>query len=80
MPSYLTREQFIADSIRAYQWFQLTKDSSYIDKYTYEEIDQSLLPRKQTPSPTEKRKTLAFAFAIIDEKNFRKKSSFALHS
>jgi penicillin-binding protein 2 len=80
MPSYLTREQFVADSTRAYQWFQLTKDSSYIDKYTYEEIDQSLLPHKQAPLPAEKRRNMAFALAIIDDKNFRKKSSFALHS
>jgi hypothetical protein len=58
----------------------LTKDSSYIDKYTYEQIDQSLLPQKDTPSPAGNRKTTAFAFAIIDDKNFRKKSSSALHS
>jgi penicillin-binding protein 2 len=80
MPSYLTREQFIADSIRAYQWFQMTNDSSYIDKYTYEQIDQSLLPDKETPPPAERRKSTASSFAIIDDKNFRKKSSFAFHS
>jgi penicillin-binding protein 2 len=33
MPSWLTREQFKADSTRAYFYFNLTKDSSYIKKY-----------------------------------------------
>jgi len=80
MPSYLTREQFIADSIRAYEWFKLTKDSSYIDKYTYEQIDESLLPKKQTPSPAKKRISNQAALAIIDDKNFRKKRSFAMNS
>ncbi|MGC4037600.1 MAG: penicillin-binding protein 2 [Chitinophagaceae bacterium] len=34
MPSYLTREQFKEDSIRAFKWFEMTKDSTYIEKYT----------------------------------------------
>lgn len=34
MPSYLKRLQFIDDSIRAFKWFEMTKDSSYIKKYT----------------------------------------------
>ncbi|HRQ51276.1 MAG TPA: penicillin-binding transpeptidase domain-containing protein, partial [Agriterribacter sp.] len=33
MPSYLKRKQFIADSTRAYFYFNLRKDSSYIKKY-----------------------------------------------
>jgi penicillin-binding protein 2 len=33
MPSILKREQFIADSARAYEWFRITKDSSYIRKF-----------------------------------------------
>jgi penicillin-binding protein 2 len=33
MPSWLTREQFKADSSRAYFYFNLTKDSNYIKKY-----------------------------------------------
>ncbi len=32
-PSYLKRRQFIADSTRAYYYFNLRKDSSYIKKY-----------------------------------------------
>jgi penicillin-binding protein 2 len=79
LPSYLTREQFKADSIRAFEWFKMTRDSSYIDKYTYENIDESLLPKKQTPSPAEKINRPA-AIAIIDDKNFRRKHSFAMNS
>ena len=33
MPSYLKRKQFIADSTRAYFYFNLRKDSSYIKRY-----------------------------------------------
>ncbi len=33
MPGWLKREQFKADSIRAIQWFKITKDSSYLKKY-----------------------------------------------
>lgn len=33
MPSYLKRKQFVADSTRAYYYFNLRKDSSYIRKY-----------------------------------------------
>lgn len=33
MPSWLAREQFKADSVRAYYYFNLTKDSSYLKKF-----------------------------------------------
>lgn len=33
MPSILKREQFIADSTRAYEWYRITHDSSYIRKF-----------------------------------------------
>ena len=33
MPGYLDRLQYIEDSTRAYHWFKLTKDSTYIRKY-----------------------------------------------
>ncbi len=33
MPSYLPRLQYIEDSSRAFRWFKITKDSSYIKKY-----------------------------------------------
>lgn len=36
MPVYLKRKQFIADSTRAYYYFNLRKDSSYIKKYLHQ--------------------------------------------
>ena len=36
MPKYYVRKQYIADSTRAYEWFKMTKDSSYIKKYVFE--------------------------------------------
>jgi penicillin-binding protein 2 len=35
MPGWLVREQYKADSARAFQWYKITKDSSYIKKYLY---------------------------------------------
>ncbi len=55
MPSWLTLEQFREDSIRAFQWFKMTKDSSYIQKYVQEVISfpfnnkrkENSLPRQE---------------------------------
>jgi penicillin-binding protein 2 len=33
LPDYLPRLQFKTDSIRAFKWFELTRDSNYIKKY-----------------------------------------------
>ena len=33
MPGYLNRLQYIEDSSRAYHWFKITKDSSYLRKF-----------------------------------------------
>ena len=73
MPSYLTREQYKADSVRAFEWFKMTKDSSYIDKYTFEKKGLNSFVKKQTPAPT-KKKITPVSFAIIDNRNFRKKN------
>jgi penicillin-binding protein 2 len=35
-PSYFKRLQFKEDSIRANKWFKVTRDSSYLKKYTYQ--------------------------------------------
>jgi penicillin-binding protein 2 len=80
MPSYLTREQFIADSIRAFEWFKITKDSSYIDKYTLDEQGNEFsMPVKNRPLPVNT-KIKRTEIAIIDEKNSRKKNYFVLTS
>jgi penicillin-binding protein 2 len=73
MPSYLTREQYKADSIRAFEWFKMTKDSSYIDKYTYEKVELPFIPGKKLPSPAKKRTDVQY-MVIIDDKNLRKKT------
>ena len=80
MPSYLTREQYKADSVRAFEWFKLTNDSSYIDKYTYQQTDYSMYGGER-PGPRNK-KSFRFTqtIAIIDDKNLRKKHSFTTNS
>jgi penicillin-binding protein 2 len=40
MPSILKVEQFIADSTRAYFYYNLTKDSSYIKKYLHGDVPE----------------------------------------
>jgi penicillin-binding protein 2 len=54
MPGWLAREQFKADSSRAYFYFKLTKDSSYIKKYIRRAVP--VTPKKDsvkttTPAP-----------------------------
>jgi len=52
MPSFLTREQFKADSIRAYKWFEMTKDSSYIEKFiTAITSHNKIRKNKRAPGP-----------------------------
>ena len=59
MPSILIVEQHIADSLRAVQWFKMTKDSSYIKKYR-----QPNTPvKKDTSAP---KKDQRFARAITE--------------
>jgi penicillin-binding protein 2 len=59
MPSILKREQFIADSSRAYEWFRITKDSSYIRKFwrrTHEEKAQQDSTNTKKPDSPQKPK------------------------
>jgi penicillin-binding protein 2 len=59
MPGWLVREQYKADSTRAYEWYKLTKDSSYIKKYLYKPPP----PKKDTSAPKQKTR---IAFNMID--------------
>jgi penicillin-binding protein 2 len=79
MPSYLTREQFRADSIRAFEWFRMTKDSSYIDKYTYEDWNEFSFPEKERPLPVNNKHN-ANMMAIIEDKNLKKRNQFIMIS
>jgi penicillin-binding protein 2 len=77
MPSYLTREQFKADSIRAFKWFEMTKDSSYIDKYVFENNDpgmeQLMKPSNDTNGVPVKQKHKELVTLFVEEKQARKK-------
>jgi penicillin-binding protein 2 len=76
MPSYLTRQQFVADSIRAFEWFKKTKDSSYIDKYISGDNWELSFPQKRNPSPLPARKEYKTReIAIIEDKNLKKKKT-----
>lgn len=63
MPAYLKRKQFIADSTRAYFYFNLRKDSSYIKKYLrgYSAVpagkrkESSPLVKEEAMNPADKR-------------------------
>jgi penicillin-binding protein 2 len=86
MPSILALEQRIADYARAFQWFKMTKDSSYIKKYLNrrssgtEKKDSS----KQSPEPQPEKKPApsqrtAFTFKadvlLPDERHYIKRKS-----
>jgi len=77
MPPYLKRLQFIEDSTRARKWFETTKDSAYLKKYT-KYISVGKKPDERTPSRKEKTpspKWVAESLAVLsDEKYFRKTS------
>ena len=72
MPAWLTREQFKADSIRAFEWFKMTNDSSYINKYVLNNEIINNLPVKKEETPFQQKKNLFFA-VMPDEKQFREK-------
>ena len=50
MPPHLKRLQFREDSIRARKWFEMTKDSSYLEKYIGTKAGK-IPERKKEPSP-----------------------------
>ncbi len=49
MPAYFKRLQFKTDSLRAIEWFQKTKDSSYLEKYTTIDVPVSSPPTSKSP-------------------------------
>lgn len=40
MPKYYVRKQRVEDSLRAREWFKITKDSSYLKKYVFEKTKE----------------------------------------
>jgi penicillin-binding protein 2 len=54
MPSYFKRLQYKEDSIRAFKWFQVTKDSTYIDRFSRQEPARGpRSPFRKTPTEPE---------------------------
>ncbi|HEU4609911.1 MAG TPA: penicillin-binding protein 2 [Chitinophagaceae bacterium] len=51
MPSYLGRLQYIEDSVRAFKWYEMTKDSSYIRKYLKPGRSYRAPAKKEKPAP-----------------------------
>jgi penicillin-binding protein 2 len=66
MPAILKVEQHIADSLRAVEWFKMTKDSSYIRKY-----NKSGVPaKKDSSTPKDQRVVNTKAEALQPKENF----------
>lgn len=74
MPAYLKRVQYREDSIRAFKWFEMTKDSSYIKRYVHLEKRNSFPSGKE---PMQKRNE---GLAILQDKNFLKPQRIVLRS
>jgi penicillin-binding protein 2 len=72
MPSYLPRLQYKEDSIRAYYWFKLTKDSAYIKNYLPGSSVPVLQPaKKDQPKPL---KQQLQTVAVLNKKSFLSKA------
>jgi penicillin-binding protein 2 len=85
LPSYLPRQQFIYDSLRAREWFRMTKDSSYIEKYIYTDWEQ-VTPeiyrdlKKQKPLPAGKEHKTSDLAILVNERDVKRKIQPALNS
>lgn len=73
MPPYLKRLQFIEDSTRARKWFETTKDSAYLKKYT-RYIGVEMKTGERTPHRKENVTSPQSLAVLSDEKYFRKPS------
>ena len=66
MPAILKVEQHIADSLRAVEWFKMTKDSNYIKKYN----KPSAPAKKDSSTPKDQRVVNTKAEALQPKENF----------
>lgn len=73
MPVYFKRLQYKTDSLRAIEWFQKTKDSSYLEKYAYQEMETQSLPTHPLPLPTEQNDRV---FAILAKDFYIRKTNW----
>jgi penicillin-binding protein 2 len=79
MPAYFKRLQYREDSLRAIDWFQKTKDSSYLQPYisSLEAPEANDIPvATKKPAPKKENDdhhyTISIAAVLPDEKYFRK--------
>jgi penicillin-binding protein 2 len=70
MPKYYIRKQKIDDSIRAFQWFKITKDSSYIKKYV---LENPSLPGSKKDKNNKKQNKKEEVAIWNDERTYRQK-------
>jgi penicillin-binding protein 2 len=56
MPAYFKRLQYKTDSLRAVEWFQKTKDSTYLERFTMTEVKSSSPVKNETPFSGNKKK------------------------
>jgi penicillin-binding protein 2 len=66
MPAILKVEQHIADSLRAVEWFKMTKDSNYIKKYN----KPGAPAKKDSSAPKDQRVVNTKAEALQPKENF----------
>lgn len=74
MPAYFKRLQYREDSLRAIDWFQKTKDSSYLQPYISSSETESALPPKPLPGRKDDRQfdERVFVALLPEQKYFRK--------
>lgn len=69
IPAHYKRLQYKADSSRAYEWFKMTKDSSYIKKFRRGQTDTSRPKPPAAPAPAKPKPTAMLL--LQNEKNHR---------
>jgi penicillin-binding protein 2 len=70
MPKYYVRKQRIEDSLRAREWFKITKDSSYLKKYVFEKLNRK--NNKNNKDKGEAKQSISFIW--INERIGRQKN------
>ena len=75
MPEHLERLQYREDSIRARKWFEMTRDSSYIEKYVGIKNKKNPEKKKETPLKNKHSDKLAI---LPNEKTYNKNRPFSL--
>ena len=70
MPKYYVRKQKVADSLRAFEWFKITKDSAYIKKYV---LESPSLPGSKKDKNSEKQNNKEEIAIWNDKRTYRQK-------